>query len=243
MTTRPLGRLTPTTFDHVDTYPLSALPRSAQPTHTPVVVGINWYTNFDTPLRNKHDGSWSIGAGNLGTIRGGHCVCLEPAPNTDKRRDGDQLAWYHFYDQGQEGACVGFGSSRMLSLLNRVEYDAFWLYHQAQLRDGQSMPHEGTEVRYALDVLQTLGAVPAARHKVTPTPSPKLKPDPTAGIAAYRWATTVDDILNALGTPGADHVTILNSWGTAYPERVTLPTTVLARLLNESGEAAVVTDR
>ena len=29
---------------------------------------------------------------------------------------------------GPEGACVGFGCSRMMSLLNRKRYDARWLW-------------------------------------------------------------------------------------------------------------------
>lgn len=51
---------------------------------------------------------------------------------------------YHYrrhYDQGSEGACVGFGYSWMLSILNRRKYDAFWLYNEAKKID----PWEGEE--------------------------------------------------------------------------------------------------
>jgi hypothetical protein len=48
----------------------------------PVVIGINWYSNFDTP-RPKGNEYW-IGEGTLGTVRGGHCVCLYGA--SDKRQ-------------------------------------------------------------------------------------------------------------------------------------------------------------
>src|SRR5688500_3931118 len=39
------------------------------------------------------------------------------------------------YDQGAEGACVGFASSWLQSIHNRVFYDARWLYREAQLVD------------------------------------------------------------------------------------------------------------
>src|SRR5690348_10038344 len=41
---------------------------------TPVVLGCNWYRNFDVPERAG--GAWWIGRGDLGTIRAGHAVCL-----------------------------------------------------------------------------------------------------------------------------------------------------------------------
>lgn len=45
-------------------------------TGNPVTFGINWYSNFDSPTRKpKFQLSW-IGEGNLGSIRGGHCVCI-----------------------------------------------------------------------------------------------------------------------------------------------------------------------
>lgn len=40
---------------------------------TPVTLGVNWYSNFDHPVR-KRDGYW-IGEGALGSIRGGHAIC------------------------------------------------------------------------------------------------------------------------------------------------------------------------
>lgn len=42
----------------------------------PVTIGINWYSNFDRPTSKPgYKLSW-IGEGSLGTIRGGHCVCI-----------------------------------------------------------------------------------------------------------------------------------------------------------------------
>jgi hypothetical protein len=41
---------------------------------TPVVLGVNWYGNFDHPA--KKGSRWWIGEGELGDIRGGHCICV-----------------------------------------------------------------------------------------------------------------------------------------------------------------------
>lgn len=189
------------------------------------------------------------------------------------------------YNQGQEGACVGFACSWMMSTLNRRRYDAFWLYNQAKLIDewpGES--YDGTSIRAGLDVLRDVGHKPIlfSRQSV-----PTLE----HGISANRWATSVDDVRGAvaLGTPvvlgcnwytsfdaperrwpnrawigpntdwgrvrgghavcifGAsdknDAVCFTNSWGRAYPATTWIPYRSLERLLNENGEAALITDR
>lgn len=41
----------------------------------PVTIGVNWYSNFDNP-QEKIAGEWWVGEGSLGSIRGGHCVCV-----------------------------------------------------------------------------------------------------------------------------------------------------------------------
>lgn len=48
----------------------------------PVVIGVNWYSGFDRPVQ-KPDGDWWLPAGELGTVRGGHCVCVYGA--SDRR--------------------------------------------------------------------------------------------------------------------------------------------------------------
>jgi hypothetical protein len=46
----------------------------------PVVIGINWYTSFDAPTLGSYNHYWMATAGKpLGTIRGGHCVCIYAA--------------------------------------------------------------------------------------------------------------------------------------------------------------------
>jgi hypothetical protein len=153
---KPLGRRTPTDFEHVTRWPLTATTTPAKP--VPVAIGVNWYSAFDTPEKDNR-GRWWIGRGDLGSVRGGHCVCLEPGAGNER----DTPGWYGFYDQGREGACVGFGCSRMMSLLNRKRYDARWLWDRAkevdEWPDTNPGDDNGTSVRAALDVLRTRGHV------------------------------------------------------------------------------------
>ena len=100
------------------------------------------------------------------------------------------------YDQGEEGACVGFSASWMMSILNRKFYDAQWLYEEAQKVDGwEGEDYDGTSVRAGMDILRKVG------HKT------KYKRPADAqlehGIEANRWARTVDEIRSciAAGVP------------------------------------------
>jgi hypothetical protein len=54
---RILDRLRPPDWEHVRKYPLTAAP--AAPLGVPVVLGINWYTEFDNPVRG-HDNRWWV---------------------------------------------------------------------------------------------------------------------------------------------------------------------------------------
>lgn len=239
MSTRygPLGRSVPPDFAHVDKYPLRALAAVDQPTRVPVVIGVGWYTTADNPILDRTDGAYWIGRqGGIGTVRGGHAVCLEP-----RRARRDLIGWWRFYNQGTEGACEGFAHARMLSILYRSRFDGFGIYDAARVIDGDPN-EEGTTNRSALEALRTQGACVrkglAARDAGTDRPI-----DPLHGVAAYRWALTADEVLAALGTPELDYVTLLNSWGTIYPRRVRMPAVMLDRLLAEQGEAGVVTPR
>jgi hypothetical protein len=242
-----LGRRVPTDWKHVEKFPLSALPEKEQ-TVSPVVLGVNWYTDFDSPVQKGRD--WWIGldSTNLGSVRGGHCVCIEPG------RAGlrDSAAFYHFYDQGHEGACVGFGSSRAMSLLNRKRYYARWLWDHAKATDEwpDTNPGDdnGTSVRAALDILRTIGHVTwKSRYEGEDVPTRDAREAALKeGIWAFRWATSTDDVLKVLDHPRAvklGAVPILNSWGPSYPRRVWMPCETLERLRQEDGEVAVVTDR
>ncbi|MGM1059890.1 hypothetical protein [Saccharothrix sp. Mg75] len=242
-----LGRFVPDDWRHVENYPLTAL--AEQPSRRPVVIGVNWYREMDGPVRDETSGEHFIargGARSLTRIRGGHCVCLEPGGGPD------QEAWRAFYDQGTEGACVGFGWSRAMSILNGGLYSARWLWSRAKERDEWSETNpgdnEGTSVRAAAEALVELGHVPwqdeyAAHDWRTRS---GYAPDGGHGLAAFRWARTVDEVHALLGNERADElgaVPVLNSWGTGYPLRVWLPDDVLDRLIGEDGEIAVPTDR
>ena len=153
----------------------------------------------------------------------------------------DHTAWWRYYDQGEEGACVGFASSRMMTLLNRERYDGFALYHQAQrIDEWPGEDYDGTSVRAALDVLRDFG--PYDRKGVQ---------DVADGVAVNRWATSVEDIAACLAPADQgqrildhDYVDVLNSWGEDYPHYVRLPLEALRRLVfSEDGDATVVTDR
>lgn len=227
-----LGRRVPQDFSHVDKYPLSALPVTEQPRRVPVVIGVSWYSNFDAPVKDGN--AFWIGRGDLGTARGGHCVCLKPQGVTDP------TPWWVYYNQGREGACVGFGASRMMSMLNRKRYDARWLWNEAKLidqwPDTNPGDENGTSVRAACDILRDRGH----RKVLAGNSCPEAAGE---GILANRWATSIDEVLTSLGTPGRDYVEVLNSWGKAYPHIVRLPASTLERLLHENGEIALVVDR
>ena len=95
----------------------------------------------------------------------------------------------HHYDQGQEGACVGFGWSRCMSIFNGKEYTARWLWDAAKKRDewpGTNPGDDnGTSVRAAAQVLKEMGHVVwdaahadddwQAREKYTPDSNEGLK--------------------------------------------------------------------
>jgi hypothetical protein len=200
-------------------------------TPAPVTAGVNWYSDFDHPIKDK-DGKYWIGKNpdNIGSIRGGHCVCI---PYLTSR---DLTSWYHYYDQGSEGACVGFGSSRMMSLLNRKQFDPWWLWNQAKIVDewADTNPGDdnGTSVRAAMDILRLKGHV--LKRKTTPTAK--------EGILENRWATKIDDLFTVLQNDTYKNLgalPFLNSWGTYYPRVVWMPCETWDRLMKEDGETMV----
>src|SRR6185436_20196829 len=163
-------------------------------------------------------------------------------PSTPGASEQDINSWYSFYDQGAEGACVGFGSSRMMSLLNRRRYDARWLWNQAKRIDEwpETNPGDdnGTSVKAAMDILRREG------HKLWQgNGQVKL----SEGISANRWASSVDDVHGVLQNGVADRlgaVPPLNSWGRdGYPHVVWMPDETFDRVIREDGEVAVATDR
>jgi hypothetical protein len=241
---RSLGRRAPSDWEHVDKYPLTASRLEEITAPRPIVIGVNWYTNFDHPVQDAQGHYW-IGRGNLGSIRGGHCVCLKPK----NARDSNQR--WEFYNQGDEGACVGFGVSRMMTFFNGKLYLARWLWDKAKEIDewSDTVPGDdnGTSVRAALDVLRTQGHVVWKNSYESLQTNwqgrDQLVGKPAEGIAANRWITSMDDALQVLGYTGLDYVDICNSWGRDYPHLVRMPVTTLETLWKEDGEIGVATDR
>ena len=245
-----LGRFVPDDWRHVERYPITALAESRRPTRVPVVIGVNWYREMDHPEKDARSGEQFIvrgGAATLTEVRGGHCVCLEPGG------EPDQPAWQVFYDQGKEGACVGFGWSRCMTILNSGQrYAARWLWDRAKETDEwpETKPgdNQGTSVRAAAETLVAKGHVDWQDKYADDdnTERARYKPDVTDGLKVFRWATSVAQVHEALANPRADElnaVPILNSWGEDYPHRVWLPDDVLERLIQEDGEIAIPTDR
>ncbi len=242
----PLGRNTPPDYDHVEKFPLPGLEAALRPTHVPVTLGINWYTSFDAPIKGV-DGIFRLPSKNIGTIRGGHDICTEPAPQPGQPgQELDTLANYHYYNQGETEACEGFGHTRMLTLLYGKFFDPLWLYDDARRIEGAYPNGEGSTNRSTDAALVKWGAHPVA---VSPggvaVPQPWAPGNPGGApqqIKAYRWALTAQEVLNALGITG-EEITLLQSWGEGYPQRVRMPAVTLERLLREGGEAEVITEK
>jgi len=223
-----LGWREPEKRDYETVYALDTFGALEQP--SPVVIGIKWHDAFDRPVKDS-DGSWWVGRGELGGARGGHCVCLKPPSMTDLPG-----AWQH-YNQGREGACVGFGVSRAATLFNKPElFNGFSLYHKAQKRDewpGES--YSGTSVEAGLNTLRLDGAW-TVRAGVTRGPVKVF------GIRSFGWVKDGDGVLKAMQSR-LDYVEFLNSWGMGYPNVVRMPVSVLDVLLQQGGEAGVPVDR
>lgn len=240
----PLGRIKPPDWKHVETHPISAL--AAVPKGTPVPVGFNWYTSFDTPKEmasttermSYHLPDVSKGE-SLGTVRGGHCFCLEPEGAV---RD-NTAALQAFYEQGSEGACEGFGHSRAMSIIRNLEFDAFWLYDEARRQEGTYPNGEGSTNRSACAALQKVGHRVQANQAVCTREVGDGPVEPSLGISSYHWATTAQQVLEALDRLDAQAVPFVNSWGTNYPGVVWLPVPTLERLLSEEGEASILIPR
>lgn len=239
---KALGRKVPADWNHVEKHPLIRSMIAVLPP-VPVTVGVNWYSAFDNPIKQAN-GQWWVKAKNLGSIRGGHCVCMP-------HRDDEPYNWYTFYNQGAEGACVGFGSSRMMGLLNRKKYNARWLWDTAksmdEWKDTNPGDDNGTSVRAAMDVLRTIGHVEWHPYMQGLTWQQRdfLKSSVGEGISVNKWATNIDDLFSVLQNDiykklGA--IPFLNSWGKDYPRKVWVPCEIWDRLLKEDGEMTLVTD-
>lgn len=210
---------------------------------TSIAMGVPWYEDFDRPVL-KSDGTYWIGldVNKLGEIRGGHCVCIP----YDHRKD--RMAWYRYYNQLNQGACVGTGVSRTMSQMNRKMYDWTWLWNEAKKIDPWADTNpgddEGTSVAAAMDVLRIQGH----RRKV----GGKIVLE--EGIVANRWANNVQDLFSVVKNAEYSKLgalPILNSWGEfnprtgeGYPRVVFMPAETHDFLLRDGwAEYTMFTDR
>lgn len=226
-----LGRRIPTDFKHVEKYPLKAVGPEAA--YGPAVWGITWYSDFDEPVKDGDEYWIGLDSNKLGYDVGGHAIA-QPYIGAN---DLDQ--WYHWYDQGQTPHCVGYSLSRAMSWYNRRFYDADWLYYEAQKVDEwDGEDYDGTSVRGGCRILNTVGHRRIYNGET-------LNASMQHGIAAYRWITDINDVLDVVGGIQKERgaITWRNSWGTSFPQKVWLPAETAQRLLNEDGELAVFTDR
>lgn len=103
--------------------------------------------------------------------------------------------WREYYDQGREGACVGYSSSQMMTFLNRRRFDARWLWNEAKKIDPwpDTNPGDdnGTSVDAAMTILRDRGHCALKYGKITPE-------NMTWGIAENRWASTVDELRSSI---------------------------------------------
>ena len=243
-----LGRYIPDDWGHVEKYPLSALAPEERPTRRPVVIGVDWYTEMFHPEQDAESGEYFIARGGPNTLteaQGGHCVCLEPGGEPDNEE------WRAFYDQAQDQACVGFGWSRCMSILNGQLYAARWLWDRSKERDQWSETNpgdnQGSSVRAGAEVLTTAGHVAWSDAYADEDYRERAgyEPIPDQGLLTFRWAESVDDVHAVLDNPRANElgaVPVLNSWHN-YPHRVWLPDEVLDFLMQQQGEIAIPTDR
>ena len=116
----------------------------------------------------------------------------------------DLRDYWRRYDQGAEGACVGFGSSWAMTILNKKYYAARKLYLEAQKVDEwhDTPPEQGTSVRAAMDVLRKVGHWRMVYNRHTRRYE-EVTASMVEGIEANKWATTVDEVRACIkaGTP------------------------------------------
>jgi hypothetical protein len=168
-------------------------------------------------------------------MRGGHCFALEPMGAEKRNKEALRV----FYNQGETGTCVGFGNSRAMSILHGYQtLDAYWLYREARKAEGNESEEEGSTVRAAAEVLTGQGLCSQV-GTVCSERGIDSSVNPGYGAKGVYWSVDAEEVLRALGRPGAQAVPFCNSWGDEYPDEVWMPVATLAQLLSEEGEAAV----
>lgn len=215
--------------DHEQRYNVALL---EQQTAGPVVIGMPWYEAFDEPILDKERG-WFLpdDLDSLGQIRGGHAVCVRP-PFMREPSDA-----YTYYNQGMEGACVGFAVSRAATFQHRVLFAGRPLYLQAQkIDDWPGENYSGTSVMAGMRVLAEQGP-----YKATPENTRRTYRGPVKKYRAvsYLWANSVEQVHNLALASDEPFIRIVNSWGASYPYEVRMSDKLLAHIIEKGAEIAV----
>lgn len=155
------------------------------------MANLPWYATGDAPLALGH------GLGRKPSEKAFPRLLSAPqaVAVTVNRRLDLPYQYRERYDQGSEGACVGFAWSWAMSILNRRFYAARKLYLEAQFHDPwpDTPPEEGTSVYAGGYVLQTQGHWRYARGVTWPIAL-------FEGIASMRTARTVDEMRIAIAS-------------------------------------------
>lgn len=114
------------------------------------------------------------------------------------------------YDQGQTPECVAFSTSKIVNHFNGYAFDAPWLYARCKEIDGDPTG-EGTNARFACDVLRTKG-----HWRMISGKDVKAGPSLKHGITSNSWATTVDDIRSVFASAKPQPVPIGIDWYEAW---------------------------
>ena len=252
---KPLGRRAPTDWRHYEKFPLTAATTPTTP--TPVAIGVNWYEDFDTPVQ-KGSRSWiGLDSKQLGKVRGGHCVCLEPGDQLNGNRRGRPPA------AGQP-ELVGLlrpgprGRVRRLRVLAHDEPAQSQALRrplvvglgQVDRRVARDEPRRRPGHERARGLRDPARARPRAWKQTFKGRSYKQRDkEEPVGRRGHRRLPLGQDrrrgpqVLKSPANDAAGAVRILNSWGRGYPHRVWMPDETLQRLIDEDGEVALVTDR
>jgi hypothetical protein len=152
-----------------------------------------WYTNAAQPFTPGH------GLGARRSIvqnpfaRVASLPSVFPAPFVVNSRLDLPRQYLPKYDQGSEGACVGFAWSWAMSILNHRFYAARKLYLEAQLIDEwtDTPPEQGTSVTAGARILRDQGHWRFARGLTFPLAL-------FEGIETFASAITVDEVRAAI---------------------------------------------
>lgn len=141
-------------------------------------------------------------------------------------------SWHKESNQGKEGACTGFATSMVMSIVNEhqcrkqgqmnpyIRYNPYKLWRKAKTIDEWEETVEnddnGTSVKAVAEILKTLGHISWEDDKGDQLTGNEVW-NIDYGIDEYRWATTIDEIRSAISSNNAV------SFGINWYEKFTAP--------------------